>query len=92
MIYSKITDDFLIECEDDYVGLWSLVKQICRKNAFRTKEKKQIAVAKIIKPLLEQKLIVAGNPRPHSKEFIFDEWNKLDRDPDIGEVIWFTKK
>jgi hypothetical protein len=100
----KIEIDFLNECAEDYVGLWSLIK--LAKNYFHTildLKLKRIILDLIYRNLIDEQ-IEAGEI-PKDKEFQFlkwdmspediikrieKEWDKLEKEPDLGDVVWFT--
>lgn len=93
----------LTECRADHVGLWSVVREV--REAFPRagdEEVREITLA-ILLELLERRLVRAGLPTPDGRGFaswetqpaetidgIDDAWLALHRDPDIGEIAWFT--
>jgi hypothetical protein len=99
---SKVRDDFLVECADDYVGLWSAVRQVRAVFGGGPPEKVQEATLRILRELLREGLIVAGvptkagdlvpwqSPPNETVERIRHEWSALGRDPNIGDIVWFT--
>jgi hypothetical protein len=97
----QIERDFLAECRDDYVGLWSLV----RRFRDRGLEASKIVDATILMlhRLLEANQIVAGTftgtefrvadiPVARLMAKIRQDWAQLGRDPQIGEIAWFTSR
>lgn len=98
----KIKLEFLRECYDDYVGLWSLIREI--KLQMKSEDPKSVRdmTIKVIAELLRQGFIKAGIPRI-SGQFeewglnpeqtigrIEEEWDKLEAEPNIGDIVWFT--
>jgi hypothetical protein len=95
----------LLECAQDYVGLWSIIWSV-NGGAWSSGQivsddirKKTLA---IVSDLLEARLIQAGFPTSGrgfdswdlpTKEAlarIETQWDTLARTPNIGEVVWFT--
>ena len=107
---TTITRDFLAECHEDYVGLWSLVTKLRCAGAAEDSNILKRTLA-LLAPLLSDNKIVAGgfvrDDKFHASplegyEFhqwnmppqevitrIEEEWTKLGRDPDGGEIVWF---
>jgi len=95
--------EILEECRGDHVGLWAVVRDV--REAFPNagdEEVREIVLA-LMEEFLDKRLVVAGFPTPDGRRFdawttaasetisrIDDAWTKLRRDPDIGEVVWFT--
>ncbi len=101
--YQEITDSFLKEAEEDYIGLWQLIKEAKR---FATTEEPLVVQAvtlAIVREFLAAGL-EAGEP-PYSvtgyipwpdqnpdavTSRIEQEWEALGREPNIGEICWFN--
>jgi hypothetical protein len=103
------TDDyFLIECSEDYVGLWSIIRGIQRDNpGINSLETRRKTLA-IIKKFMQEGLIRPGMFNFNSQikyvdnfEFwqlspeetiirIEKEWDALEEEPNIGDIVWFT--
>jgi len=98
----KVKRDFLVECTDDYVGLWSVIWHI--KHDLKEEDSENIRAISValIREFLELGLIKAGNPRITGEfvewqldpegivERLEREWNELGREPNIGDIVWFT--
>lgn len=98
----KLHKDILLSCDDDYTGLWEIIRDVQRY--FGKIESKEIQVKALvaIRELLEFEFIQAGFPIRGGKfepwmlsaneviDQIKTEWNLLDHEPTIGEVVWFT--
>ena len=97
-----IKRDFLIENSDDYAGLWSLIHRIKFGLGYTDPATVRGITISLLTELLRQGLIKAGIPRI-SGEFeewqlspdeivrrIEKEWDSLGREPNIGDIVWFT--
>ena len=93
----------LSECRDDHVGLWSVVREVREAFPEAGDEEVRETTLAILLELLERRLVRAGFPTPDGRGFsswdteaaesidrIDDAWIALHRDPDIGEIVWFT--
>lgn len=91
----------LKECEEDYVGLWSVIRIV--EDFFPNQQEVVLReqVLELIHDLLTDGKIYAGCPLDRgfqkskfSPEKIIDkikkEWN-VDNRPSIGDIIWFTR-
>lgn len=93
----------LTECEDDHVGLWSVIRDV--EDFFPNLDELAIRdrVLTLLDELLHAHEIKAGFPSPDGRRFlalglkpekvvakIKEEW-PLDRRPTIGEGVWFTR-
>jgi hypothetical protein len=96
-----IAETILKECQEDYVGLWSIVRTV-RANLVEEASVPEVTLS-VVQKLLDAGQIVAGEFRgtdfmtweiPTSAVLsrVQQECNKLGRDPDIGEVAWFTAR
>lgn len=97
----KIRNEFLDECREDYVGLWSLNWSVRNETGENPRTIRDITIGLLTK-LLEEDLIKAGLP-DEKGEFeewhqsadeiikrIQTDWDHLGREPDIGDIVWFT--
>ena len=92
----------LIECSDDYLGLWSIIWLIRRKLKNANSDQVRRETLGIIRTLLDDGLIQAGFPTPaggfepwslspaETIRRIELEWDLLGREPNIGDIAWFT--
>ena len=90
------------ECVDDYVGLWSIVRDVSTALPNSTPTEIMSFTMALLDQLLCQRRVVAGDfaqdgtfhPWNLSTAEIIGkvkrEWERLGRHPDIGEVAWFT--
>jgi hypothetical protein len=104
-VLDSLLSSLAAEFEDDYVGLWTIVKQVRRTfPSARPMDIRRITLWLILL-LLEAKLIQAGFPTKDGREFetlnlkpygvvsrIASEWKEPERYPAIGEVMWFTAR
>jgi len=93
--------EILAECDRDHVGLWWVIKLI-RQESARTHGNEQRETLDVLKGLLEEGLILVGQPTVEGDFLVWDtspidsiehmreEWNQLGREPRLGEVAWFT--
>ncbi len=100
----KLKEGILTECEDDHVGLWSVIRDVESYFPDQGEEALGARVLEVLTELLVADEIEAGFPTetdggfrrlmlPPEKivERINDEWAVGSR-PSIGEVMWFTKE
>ena len=103
--FDELEKGVLDECFEDVVGLWSVIWDVRNRmpNA-GDREIRRIAM-KIVGDLIASGQIWAGHPTSDGRGFIYwdmapgavikkisDEWDKLGREPNVGEVVWFTAK
>jgi hypothetical protein len=98
----QISNEFLSECHDDYVGLWSLIWTIENKVGETNPQRARALTISLITDLLKEGLIKAGMPNANGEfeewpgtpgelvKRIEREWDQLGREPNIGEIVWFT--
>ncbi len=99
----SVKRDILVECEEDHVGLWSVIREV--EDAFPDSDTADIRnrVLQLVHELLAAHMIQAGFPSPGGRGFrplrmapdqivhrIEEEW-PVDRRPKIGEGVWFTR-
>ena len=99
-----IKEDILIECAEDYVGLWALAWEFRNADSKRDALEIRQKTIQLIKELLNDNLIKVGNFNVNEERFfevwelspteiikrIENEWDALGREPSIGEIVWFT--
>ena len=100
----SIIEDVSKECHDDYVGLWVIVRRL-RDMGVEEGSIRETTLG-IVRRLLDMENIVAGNFNTQIDEdfhewqmsiedtitIIAREWQTLGRDPNIGDIVWFTSK
>ena len=95
----------LDECREDHVGLWSVLWDARRLFPDASQEDLMEITLSMLRDLLVRGDIVAGFPEAGGRAFkkwddspdaiiarIKKEWEELGRDPNIGEIVWFTAK
>lgn len=92
--------EVLLEGLDDYLGLWEFVASV-RDNGTVSPRTVREEVLTLVRKLLEEGLVEAGFPTreggfapedaeaPELLERISGEWDELNREPDIGDIVWF---
>src|SRR4051812_22943418 len=95
---TDLLERILTECEEDYVGLWSIYRQV---KAAHIADAKTFTLA-LIDFLLSAGIVEAGVPDAQggfhawqlspedALQRITREWSSLGREPDIGDIVWFT--
>lgn len=95
----------LIECSDDYVGLWSILRDIYEDNPQIEPLEARQKTLELIEKLMHEDLIQPGmfaenshnidkfelwNLSPKETILLIEtEWLALEREPTIGEIVWF---
>jgi hypothetical protein len=94
-------DSVLHRCADDYTGLWEIIRIVREHSPSLPANLVRAEVVEILSELLDEDLIQAGfltwdgfSPwQDRTSEImsrVLANWQKLGRDPSIGEVAWFT--
>jgi hypothetical protein len=97
----KLKITFLTECRDDSVGLWELISMT--QEILNLVDEQQIEdfILNFVFELLNDNFIMAGFPQrdgtfkawsstpKESVQRIKKDWDALDHEPNIGDVIWF---
>lgn len=95
---ADVIDRILTECDDDYVGLWSIYRQV-KEAGFADPKSDTLS---LIRFLLFTGAVDAGVPDANggfkawrltpeeTLRRIAKEWSGLGREPDIGDIVWFT--
>jgi hypothetical protein len=99
-----IKQSLLAELEEDYEGLWTVLRRVKRKCPGLSVDDARSMTLAIISELLKDGTIVAGAPA-RSGDFIMwklspedttnriaKEWQELGREPDIGDIVWFASR
>jgi hypothetical protein len=103
MTREEVRDRFVEECKDDHVGLWQLVNAVQLDLGVRDRQEIRNATLELVRDLLAKYHVRAGAPGPDWRNFvpweltpaeaiarICQEWDALGKDPDIGDIAWFT--
>jgi hypothetical protein len=91
---------FLLEALDDHLQLWWLMPDV---NEVADPEHRQRETLQLVYEMLASGWFDAGFPTPSGREFepwqlsteeslarIAREWQALGREPNIGEIVWFS--
>ena len=94
----------LSEAKYDYIGLWEVIKKVRLLNpdlssdAVRSRTLKLVAEM-LAKGFLAVDLLPSGGCRPWENqnpreilECIDTKWRELRREPNIGDIVWFSTK
>ncbi len=98
----NVRNDILIECSEDYVGLWSIIHSIRFNNQQKLNASEvRNETIKLIENLLNDGLIQAGIFSDNGEFEIWElstpkiiakiqrEWDALGRKPSIAEIVEF---
>jgi hypothetical protein len=98
----SVLRDVYAECLEDYVGLWSIVRQVKAAYPRSTSAEVMSLTMQLLEKLISEKGVAAGDfaedrtfrawelPTPEMLEKVQLAWESVGRDPDIGEIAWFT--
>jgi hypothetical protein len=99
---TDVLESLVEECHQDHVGLWEVVHAARLDLGALTPAETQATTLRLVQGLLDRGMYV-GFPAPDGKGFVpWDlsaegavrrielEWCALGREPNIGEVAWFT--
>ncbi|HET9909552.1 MAG TPA: hypothetical protein VFQ23_23090 [Anaerolineales bacterium] len=102
MKLQNIEKEILGLCVDDDTGFWLIIKRIAKDSysIVSVPESVRKKTMEVIRHLLQNQLIVAGNPNgpkfracslstPDLIAYIVQEWDKLGSTPNIGDICWF---
>ena len=100
---SDLLTSMMDEFEDDYVGLWSVIKQVQRTFPNDQPAAVRSKTLSLLLFLLEMGYIEAGFPNQDRHGFdpwrmkplevitrIESEWKQPEPYPTVGEIVWFT--
>lgn len=105
MTTSDVVESLVEECHDDHVGLWEIVNAAQDDlNATSAAETRELTL-QLVRTLLVERGMLVGHPTPDGRGFspwplsaeqaiarIEQEWSILGRDPNIGDIAWFTSR
>jgi hypothetical protein len=103
MTSAEVLESLVEECHHDHVGLWEIVRAVRADLGSQTPAETQTLTLELVRSLLREPGIQIGHPAPDGRHFVSwdlpadeavrrieHEWSALGREPDIGEVAWFT--
>ena len=101
----EVVNDLGKECVEDYVGLWTVPWHFQNVYHIDDEALRREQSLKVIERLLAMPNIGVGQFLPNEEVFEFwelsnfaalkritDEWDTLGREPNIGDIAWFTSK
>jgi len=99
----EVLESLIEECREDHVGLWRIVNAVRCDLASTDPLETRTTTLRLVRSLLRERGMQVGYPAPDGRHFvpwelradqalsrIEKEWSTLGREPDIGEVAWFT--
>jgi hypothetical protein len=103
MTPNDVLENLVAECHEDHVGLWVVLNAARYDLGASTSAEVRTTTLQLVRNLLEDQGMQVGYPTPDGKGFVSwnmsadaairrieQEWSALGRDPNIGEVAWFT--
>ncbi len=103
MTPEEVLDSLVEECQEDHIGLWRIVNAVRFDLGSADAGQTRTLVLRLVRRLLQERGIQVGWPAPDGRHFIpWDltpdqaihriekEWSALGREPNIGELAWFT--
>jgi hypothetical protein len=103
MTADDVLDSLVEECQEDHVGLWRIVNAVRFDLGAQNPVETRTMTLRLVRSLLNERGMQVGHPAPDGRHFIIwdlppdqvvsrieKEWSALGREPNIGEVAWFT--
>jgi hypothetical protein len=103
MTPADVLESLVEECHVDHVGLWEIINAVRFDLGATTPPEIQALTLRLVRSLLDERSMQVGHPTPDGRHFISwdlpsdravsrieKEWSALGREPNIGEVAWFT--
>jgi hypothetical protein len=103
MTPDEVLESLVEECHEDHVGLWRLVNAVRFDLGSKDPAETRVLTLRLVRKLLNERGMQIGHPAPDGRHFVSwdlppdqavgrveQEWVALGRDPNIGEVAWFT--
>src|SRR5439155_13366294 len=103
MTTDELLESLVEGCRDDHVGLWEIVNAVQFDLGCQDPRQIQALTLQLVRDLLSRRGMRVGHPAPDGRQFVSwdlssDEavsrieraWSALGREPNIGEVAWFT--
>jgi hypothetical protein len=105
MTAADVLENLVEECHADHVGLWEIVEAVRSDLGSTNPSEIRRLTLDLAGHLLSKRGMQVGRPASDGRNFvawdltpdqalerITDEWSALGREPNIGEVAWFTFK
>ena len=103
MTFEDVSESLAEECHTDHVGLWEIVEAVRFDLGATNASETRALTLRLVRSLLSERGMQVGHPGPDGRHFISwnlppdqalrrieKEWSALGREPNIGEVAWFT--
>ena len=103
MTAEAVLDSLVDECHEDHVDLWEIVNAVRFDLGVTHPAEIRETTLRLVGSMLHERGIQVGHPAPDGRRFeawslspeqalsqLEREWSALGREPDIGEVAWFT--
>lgn len=103
MALNEALESLVDECHEDHVGLWEVVNAARFDLGAQNPTETRSLTLQLVRSLLAQRGMQVGHPAPDGRQFISwnlpadeavqrieQEWSALGREPNIGEIAWFT--
>ena len=103
MTPDDVLESLVEECHADHVGLWEVVNAVHFDLGLTDPSQTRALTLRLVQRLVHERGIQVGHPTPDGRHFVSwglppdqavsrieREWSALGREPDIGEVAWFT--
>ena len=104
MTAEDVLESLVEECREDHVGLWRIVNAARSDLGATGGQDVRATTLRLVRGLLHEPGMQVGHPAPDGRQFVAwglppdqavsrieREWAALGREPDIGEVAWFTR-
>jgi hypothetical protein len=99
----QLLEDLVAECRQDHVGLWEIVNAVRDELEPCDEAELKRRTQELLGQLLTERGMRVGQPAGDGRGFvawnasrdeavrrIMSEWAALGKDPDIGDIAWFT--
>ena|SRR5258708_7413272 len=103
MTPDEVLESLAEECHTDHVGLWEIVDAVRVDIGSTNATETRALTLRLVRRLLSECGMQVGHPAPDGRHFVSwdlspddavsrieKEWSALTREPNIGEVAWFT--
>lgn len=103
MTPDEVLETVAEECHADHVGLWEIISAVRLDLGAMNAVDVRTATLHLVRRLLSEHGMQVGHPASDGRHFIpwelppdqalsriEQEWSALGREPNIGEVAWFT--
>jgi hypothetical protein len=102
-VIEEISRGLAEEARVDCVGLWTVLWEVKQRLPSLTPAEARVVALAVIHNAIEQGMVVPGEfvamrfvpwegPPEEAVQRIESRWLALGREPNIGEVVWFTSR